>query len=76
MNGVEETVRLSLDSEDCNTRACFVKDLDAAKAAAAALAEEGIDFIELCSWFDQEKTEAIIEAAGGKIPVGSCGLAV
>ena len=74
MRGVEEPTELRLECDECKVKAVFVKDLEQSEAVAAAMAEEGVDFIELCSWFDQEKTEAVSEAAGGKIPVGSCGL--
>lgn len=73
MDGVEETQNFLLESEACNMHVRFTKDLDAAKAAAKELAAEGIYFLELCSYFDKEKTQEIIEAVGGEIPVGSCG---
>lgn len=73
MDGVEETQKFTLSNEDCNTCVCFTKDLDAAKAAAKDLTEQGVYFIELCSYFDKEKTLEVIDAIGGKIPVGSCG---
>ena len=42
--------------------------------AAKELLDKGVYFIELCSWFDEEKTRAVIAAVDGKLPVGSCGL--
>lgn len=74
MDGVEETQNFELRNDACNTYVRFTKDLDAAKAAAKELADQGVYFIELCSYFDEEKTKAIIEAVGGKVPVGSCGI--
>ncbi|MBQ9060259.1 MAG: hypothetical protein IJ128_03865 [Firmicutes bacterium] len=74
MDGVEESVRISLDSPDCNTRAIFVKDMDRAKEAIRILVDEGIHFVELCGWFEADMTREMIAAAGGSIPVGSCGL--
>ena len=71
--GTEETYKMKMDSPECNVSISFVKDMDQAKTAACQLVSEGTDFIELCSWFDKEKTEAVIEAIGGKVPVGSCG---
>ena len=44
-----------------------------AKQAAIKLVEKRIDFIELCSWFDLLRMEAIVEATGNRVPVGTCG---
>lgn len=75
MRGVEETQEFELRNEDCNTYVRFTKDLDAAREAAKKLVEEkGVAFIELCSYFDKERTAAIIDAIDGKVPVGSCGI--
>lgn len=73
MAGVEETQTFELKGEECNTYVRFTKDLEAAKAAAKELVEKGVYFIELCSYFDKEKTQEVIDAIGGKVPVGSCG---
>lgn len=73
MDGVEETRSFTLESDDCNTYVRFTKDMEAAKAAAKELTEQGVYFLELCSFFDKERTLEIIDAIGGKIPVGSCG---
>ena len=73
MRGVETPQQLELKCDDCDTTAIFVKDLDQAKTAAKKLADGGIAFIELCSWFDKERTDAVIEAVGGAVPVGTCG---
>ena len=74
MDGVEESVRVALDSPDCNTRAIFVKDMEAAKKAACDLIGEEIDFIELCGWFEEAQTKDVISAIEGRVPVGSCGI--
>ncbi|MCQ4635693.1 DUF6506 family protein [Anaerovorax odorimutans] len=74
MDGVEETQKFSLKSEECNTYVHFVKDLDAAKVAAKELVEQqGVYFLELCSYFDKKETLEVIAAIEGKVPVGSCG---
>ena len=73
MRGVETPQQLELKCDDCDTTAIFVKDLDQAKTATKKLADGGIAFIELCSWFDKERTDAVIEAVGGAVPVGTCG---
>lgn len=62
-----------LNSEECVTRAFFVKDLKQAKTAAKKLIEQKVDFIELCSWFDLLKTMNIVDATENLVPVGSCG---
>ena len=74
MDGVEESVRVSLDSPDCNSKAIFVKDMESAKQAAGTLVEEGIDFIELCGWFEEDMTREVIAAVDGSVPIGSCGI--
>ncbi len=71
--GVEKTQELLLESRICNTHVRLIKDLDGAKEAAKSLVAGGINFIELCSWFDKEKTKEIIATIDGKVPVGSCG---
>lgn len=74
MDGVEETVTRTIRNEEGNSHIRFVKDLEAAKAAALELTDSGVYFIELCSYFDREKTEAVIAAIDGRVPVGSCGV--
>ncbi|MCI8648230.1 MAG: hypothetical protein HFE76_15875 [Firmicutes bacterium] len=73
MDGVEETQNFTLKNDACNIYVRFTKDLDAAKAAAKELVEQGVYFLELCSFFDKARTLEIIDAIGGKVPVGSCG---
>ena len=57
----------------CETTIYFVKDMEMAKEAARELIDAEIDFIELCSFFDKEKLEEIIEEIDGKVPVGTAG---
>ncbi|HHY90699.1 MAG TPA: hypothetical protein GX503_03455 [Clostridiales bacterium] len=73
MRGVTEMTKVELKGGSLNAYAYFVKDLDMAKEAAKKLVADGIHFIELCSWFDREKTDAIIQAIDGKVPVGTAG---
>lgn len=73
MPNLEQMDYLELFSEECNTHVSFVRDMDMACQAAVELVQQGIDIIELCSWFDAPKTQAIINAVQGKVPVGSCG---
>lgn len=71
--GLEKMEHLELLSKNCNTKIMLVKDLDMACQAAKELVEKGVYFIELCSWFDTERTQAVIAAINNKVPVGSCG---
>ena len=73
MRGVEEPTEVVVDAPELYTKAIFVKDQEQANAAAKKLADEGMHDIELCSWFDKARTEAVIEAVGGICPVGTCG---
>ena len=73
-DGLDKMERLEILSSRCNTSIRLVTDLDMACQAAGELLDKGVYFIELCSWFDAEKTLAVIAAVDGKLPVGSCGL--
>lgn len=73
MRGVEEPTDVVIDGPELYTHAIFVKDQEQANAAAKKLAEEGVHDIELCSWFDTERTLPVIEAVAGACPVGTCG---
>ena len=73
MRGVEEPTEVVIDKPELYTKAIFVKDQEQANASAKKLADEGMHDIELCSWFDKEKTEKVIAAVGGAAPVGTCG---
>lgn len=77
LGNVEEPVRRELAAPEMNTHIVYVKDLEQAVAAAKQLAEEGVDGIELCGWFDLEKTKQVIaavESVDKTVPVGSNGL--
>ena len=74
MKGVEESAEVDCAGPGFEAKAIFVKDQAAANEAAKKLVADGVTFIELCSWFDAERTQSIINAIGGAVPVGSCGL--
>lgn len=77
LGNVEEPVRRELAAPEMNTHIIYVKDLEQAAAAAKQLAEEGVDGIELCGWFDLERTKRVIaavESVDKTVPVGSNGL--
>jgi hypothetical protein len=73
MRGVEEPTEVVVDAPELYTKAIFVKDQEQANAAAKQLSDEGMHDIELCSWFDRERTQSVIDAVGGATPVGTCG---
>jgi hypothetical protein len=73
-DGLKKMEHLELTGKTCNTSVMLVTDLDMACRAARELLDKGINFIELCSWFDAGKTRTVIAAVDGRVPVGSCGL--
>lgn len=73
MSGVDKTEWLEIINRQGNTYIAFVKDMDSAMEAARELVKKGVAFMELCSWFDAEKTKEIIMATGGTVPIGTCG---
>ncbi len=56
--------------EDGNTWMIGVSSLREACREAQALAEQGVSCIELCGAFGETGAKAVIEATGGKLPVG------
>lgn len=73
-SGLTEVRSIELRDYGCNAHARFVRNIAMACEAAKELVDTGVDFIELCSWFDKERTDTIIKEIEGKVPVGSCGL--
>jgi len=73
MKGVKDTEWIEIINRQGNTTIAFVSGLESAMEAAKELVKKGVSFMELCSWFDREKCEKIIEAIGGGVPVGTCG---
>ena len=72
-SSIDEAHEELLQSEACDAKVVFVNSIDMAKEAGKKLVDEGADFIELCSWFDKEKMEELVEATENKVPVGTCG---
>ena len=64
---------LELKDEEYNTTVAIVGSDAAAEEAAKEMVIKGIHFIELCSYFDREKADAIEKAIDAKVPVGYCG---
>lgn len=73
MDGVETPEDLVIDGEVSTMEVIFVKDLAQAEDAARKLTANGMKLIDLCSWFDREKAEAVIAAMNCNVPVGTCG---
>lgn len=74
MPGLKQIDQILLESQECNTRVMLVPDLAQACVAAEELIRAGVDLIELCGWFDSEKTKTVIDTIQCTVPVGSCGL--
>lgn len=58
---------------DFNTTIALVGSEQAALTAAQQLVANGVNFIELCSYFDAYRAAKIIEGIQGQAPVGYCG---
>lgn len=69
----EDLIKLELNSDEFNTYISIIAKEEAAAEVAAKMIADGIDFIELCGYFDFDKAEKIAEATGRKVPMGYCG---
>jgi hypothetical protein len=69
----EDMVRLELKSDEFNTYIAIAQSEEKAAQAARDMVQEGIDFIELCGYFDRDKAQAMADAIGHKVPIGYCG---
>ncbi len=65
-----DPIRDRVHFEDGNTWMVGVSSLREACREAQALAEQGVSCIELCGAFGETGAKAVIEATGGKLPVG------
>jgi 2-keto-3-deoxy-6-phosphogluconate aldolase len=63
--------RMQMRSEHFEMIAIGVTQPEEGVAVAKALVEEGVQLLELCGGFGPLWTAKIIEAIGGRIPVGS-----
>jgi len=68
-----DMVRLVLESDEYNTYVAIAATEEIAARAAETMVAEGIQFIELCGYFDAEKAAAIADAVGHRVPIGYCG---
>lgn len=69
----EGLFRLELESEEFNTYIAIAGSEQIAAKAAIVMVEEGINFIELCGYFDAAKAAAIAKAINHEVPIGYCG---
>jgi len=69
----KDLVRLKLESEEFNTDIAIVAKEETAVLEAKKMVADGICFIELCGYFDEEKAVVVAEAIGHKVPLGFCG---
>ena len=65
-----ERDRAVLDSGAFATTVVGVENVDGACAAATTMVSAGIEVIELCGGFSHDEEETVIEAIGGRVPVG------
>ena len=69
----EGLFRLELESEEFNTYIAIAGSEEIAAKAAFIMVEEGINFIELCGYFDEAKAAVIGKAINHEVPIGYCG---
>lgn len=55
---------------DSQTFMIGVSSIEEAQTVAKKLMEEGVACIELCGAFEEQGARAVIQATGGKLPVG------
>ncbi len=70
---VADTGWIHMESDEMNTKVACVNSLESACMAAIKMVNEGVVFIEMCRWFDENKAKAVIDATKGAVPVGYCG---
>ena len=69
----DKAEKFRLETEEYNTSITFANSNEMAVEAAKEMVEQGVLFIELCSYFDLKKADEIAEAIGHKVPIGYCG---
>ena len=67
--------RMVIERGGLRTTIVAVPEPSAATKVAADLVEGGVQFIELCGGFEPIWTGRVIEATGGRVPVGAVGYA-
>ena len=69
----KDVVKLELTSDEFNTYITIVAKEEMAALEAQRMVAEGINFIELCGYFNAEKAAVVAKAIGHKVPLGYCG---
>lgn len=69
----KDVVKLELTSDEFNTYITIVAKEEMASLEAQKMVAEGINFIELCGYFNAEKAAVVAKAIGHKVPLGYCG---
>jgi len=69
----KDLVKLELTSDEYNTYIAIVAKEEMAAIEAQRMVAEGINFIELCGYFNPEKAAVVAGAIGHKVPLGYCG---
>jgi hypothetical protein len=62
--------RVVLDRGGQRTSLVPVPDESLAASVAVELVEDGVELIELCGGFSVQETARVVEAVGGRVPVG------
>ena len=73
VDGLEKPRGVMMKSDKKCTTVIFVNDMAQAKKAAVKLVAMRVSYIELCSWFDQLRMEALDRIIGSAVPIGTCG---
>lgn len=69
------TDRMVIERGGLRTTVVAVPEQSAVTRVAADLVEDGVQFIELCGGFEPIWAGKVIEATGGRVPVGTVGYA-
>jgi len=69
----KDVVKLELTSDEYNTYIAIVAKEEMAAHEAKRMVAEGINFIELCGYFNSERAAVVAEAIEHKVPLGFCG---
>lgn len=59
-----------LKSAECDTYIACVDGMDETFEAAKRMVADGVTFIEICSYYNEEMCNQIVESIGGAIPIG------
>ncbi len=73
VDGLEKPRGVMMKSDKKCTTVIFVNDMAQAKKAAVKLVAMRVSYIELCSWFDQLRMEALDRIIGSAVPIGTSG---